>query len=138
MNSTRAWLIWAVALIAYVVAVLQRTSFGVAGVEAAERFSVTAAQLSSLAVVQLVDLGFLVLSDSYVSAMGYECDGQDHQTGTEETMGDVVEEAMGETKGEGPGVLELTVLERKALYLKAAVVVLTLAIATSAAGTLFD
>jgi len=51
--SGRAWLIWAVAVAAYLVAVLQRTSLGVAGLQAAERLEVTAAVLSTLAVVQL-------------------------------------------------------------------------------------
>lgn len=54
MNSARSWLIWGVAIIAYVVAVMQRTSLGVSGVEAADRFAVSASVLSSLAVVQLI------------------------------------------------------------------------------------
>ncbi len=41
-------------MFAYLVAVLHRTSLGVAAVEATERFGVTAAALSSLAVVQLI------------------------------------------------------------------------------------
>ncbi len=54
MNSRRSWLIWGVAIFAYIVAVLQRSSLGVSGVEAAHRFDVSASLLSSLAVVQLV------------------------------------------------------------------------------------
>ena len=54
MNSRRSWLIWGVALFAYVVAVMQRTSLGVSGIEAAHRFEVSASALSSLAVVQLI------------------------------------------------------------------------------------
>ncbi|MFD1713718.1 nitrate/nitrite transporter [Amnibacterium flavum] len=54
MNSRRAWLIWAVGVFAYVVAVLQRSSLGIAGVEASERFDSGAAALSSLGVLQLV------------------------------------------------------------------------------------
>lgn len=54
MNSRRSWLVFWVGIGAYVVAILQRTSLGVAGVEAADRFAVSAAALSSLAVVQLV------------------------------------------------------------------------------------
>jgi sugar phosphate permease len=42
------------AVFAYIVAVLQRSSLGVAGVEATDRFHVTAALLSSLAVIQLI------------------------------------------------------------------------------------
>ena len=54
MNSRRSWLVWGVAVFAYLVAVLQRTSLGVSGVEAAHRFDVSASALSSLAVVQLI------------------------------------------------------------------------------------
>ncbi len=42
------------ATFAYIVAVLQRSSLGVAGVAATDRFHVTAAVLSSLAVIQLI------------------------------------------------------------------------------------
>ena len=54
MNSRRSWLIWGIAVFAYIVAVMQRTSLGVSGVEAAHRFDVSASVLSSLAVVQLM------------------------------------------------------------------------------------
>jgi sugar phosphate permease len=54
VNSRRSWLIWGVAVVAYVVAVLQRTSLGVSGVAATNRFDVSASALSSLAVVQLI------------------------------------------------------------------------------------
>lgn len=40
-------------MVAYIVAVLQRTSLGVAGVDAATRFDVSASMLSSLTVIQL-------------------------------------------------------------------------------------
>jgi sugar phosphate permease len=53
VNSARSWLVWAVAMVAYIVAVLQRTSLGVAGVDAANRFDISAAMLSSLTVIQL-------------------------------------------------------------------------------------
>ena len=53
MNSRRAWLVWGVAVCAYVVAVLQRSSLGVSGVEAQQLFGISAATLSTLAVVQL-------------------------------------------------------------------------------------
>lgn len=45
---------WAVALFAYVIAVLQRTSLGVAGVQAADRFEISASVLSSLVVLQII------------------------------------------------------------------------------------
>lgn len=54
MNSRRSWVIFGVGVFAYLVAVMQRTSIGVAGVEAADRFHSTASVLSSLAVVQLI------------------------------------------------------------------------------------
>jgi MFS family permease len=54
VNSRRSWLIWGVAVFAYIVAVMQRTSLGVSGIEAAHRFGVSASILSSLAVVQLM------------------------------------------------------------------------------------
>jgi MFS family permease len=49
----RAWLIYALGLAAYAVAVFQRASLGVAGVEAQRRFATTAAVLSLFAVLQL-------------------------------------------------------------------------------------
>lgn len=52
--SRRAWLVWGVGLLAYVVAVMQRTSLGVAGVQAGERFDASASTVASLAVVQLL------------------------------------------------------------------------------------
>ncbi|GAB3044362.1 MFS transporter [Parafrigoribacterium mesophilum] len=54
MNSARSWLMWGVALFAYVIAVLQRTSLGVAGVQAADRFDISASVLSSLVVLQII------------------------------------------------------------------------------------
>jgi MFS family permease len=53
VNSRRSWLVFAVGVFAYMAAVLQRSTLGVAGVSAAERFDTTAALLSALAVVQL-------------------------------------------------------------------------------------
>ena len=52
-TTRRAWLIFAVGLSAYVAAVFQRASLGVAGVEAQHRFGITAAVLSLFAVLQL-------------------------------------------------------------------------------------
>jgi len=53
MNSRRAWVIYGVAVFAYIVAFLQRSSLGVAAVEATQRFDIAATALSTLAVVQL-------------------------------------------------------------------------------------
>lgn len=54
MNSARSWTVWGAAVAAYVIAVLQRSSLGVAGVDAAERFAVSASALSTLAVLQII------------------------------------------------------------------------------------
>lgn len=54
MNSKRAWLVVSVGAFAYLVGVLQRTSLGIAGVDATDRFDVQAAALSSLAVLQIL------------------------------------------------------------------------------------
>jgi MFS family permease len=54
VNSRRSWIIFGVGVFAYLVAVMQRTTIGVAGVEAADRFHSTASVLSTLAVVQLI------------------------------------------------------------------------------------
>jgi MFS family permease len=50
----RLWVIWAVGLIAYVVGVMQRTSLGVAGLDAAARFHASPAALSGFVVLQLL------------------------------------------------------------------------------------
>lgn len=50
----RAWLMWAVALTAYLVAVFHRTSLGVSGLDAADRFHASASDLSFFAVLQLL------------------------------------------------------------------------------------
>ena len=50
----RAWLVWAIGVLAYIAAVLQRTTFGVSGLQAAEHFSVTPAVLSGFVVLQVV------------------------------------------------------------------------------------
>ncbi|MCG2799169.1 MAG: MFS transporter [Cellulomonas sp.] len=58
---SRAWVVWGAALAVYAAAVAQRTSFGVAGLEAAERFTVAATVLSLFAVVQVVVYALLQL-----------------------------------------------------------------------------
>jgi len=54
VNSRRSWLIFSFGSFVYLSAVMQRTSLGIAGVSATERFGGSAAVLSSLAVVQLI------------------------------------------------------------------------------------
>ena len=53
IGRRRAWAIWIVGLSVYVLAVFHRTSLGVAGLLAAERFHISATQLSTFTVVQL-------------------------------------------------------------------------------------
>lgn len=54
MNSWRAWTVWGIGVFAYLVAVVQRTSFGVVGLEASDRFHAGGAVLSAFTVLQLV------------------------------------------------------------------------------------
>ena len=50
----RAWVVWSVGLLAYIVAVLDRTTLGVSGLEAASRFGASPGVLSSFVVLQVV------------------------------------------------------------------------------------
>jgi MFS family permease len=52
--GARAWAVWSVALAAYIIAVLHRTSLGVAGLDAQERFHIGAGAVASFAVLQLL------------------------------------------------------------------------------------
>ncbi|MGO4383920.1 MFS transporter [Specibacter sp. RAF43] len=54
MDSRRAWLVWGVGVFAYLIAVTQRTSFGIAGLQATERFNASASALSAFTVIQLL------------------------------------------------------------------------------------
>ncbi|MDL4818996.1 MFS transporter [Actinomadura opuntiae] len=49
-----AWALWGVGVLAYVVAVLHRTSFGVAGLDAVHRFGASAGILATFTVLQLL------------------------------------------------------------------------------------
>ncbi|MFI5491443.1 nitrate/nitrite transporter [Actinoplanes sp. NPDC051859] len=51
---TKAWVVWGAGLCAYVVAVMHRTSLGVAGLDAQARFDIGASTLASFAVLQLL------------------------------------------------------------------------------------
>lgn len=53
LGGIRAHLVWLVAVAAYAVAVLQRTTMGVAGLEAADRFGASATIVSTFVVLQL-------------------------------------------------------------------------------------
>lgn len=52
-TSRRAWVVWGTGVGVYVVAVLQRTSLGVSGLEAVRRFDASAGVLATFAVLQL-------------------------------------------------------------------------------------
>ena len=54
IGRRRAWVIWLVALAVYVLAVFHRSSLGVAGLIAAERFHISATSLATFTVLQLV------------------------------------------------------------------------------------
>lgn len=54
LSAHRSYLVWSAGVLAYVVAVLQRSSFGVAGLDAAERFDATPTLLAGFLVLQLL------------------------------------------------------------------------------------
>lgn len=54
IGRRRAWVIWAVAMSVYVLAIFNRSSLGVAGLLATQRFGISATQLSFFTVLQLV------------------------------------------------------------------------------------
>jgi MFS family permease len=49
----RSWVVWSVGVVAYVLAVMQRTTFGVSGLDAADRFGVSPSALSVFVFVQV-------------------------------------------------------------------------------------
>ena len=53
LGGRRAWLVWSAAISVYILAVFHRTSLGVAGLVAAERFHISSAQLATFTMVQL-------------------------------------------------------------------------------------
>ena len=53
LGGRMAWFVWGISLFAYCVAVMQRTSLGVAGLEAAAHFDTTAGLISTFVVIQL-------------------------------------------------------------------------------------
>ncbi|WP_098957923.1 nitrate/nitrite transporter [Pseudonocardia sp. N23] len=54
MSGCRPWVVWSVGLFAYLIGVMNRTSFGVAGLDAADRFDAAPAVLSGFLVLQLL------------------------------------------------------------------------------------
>ncbi|MFI6680551.1 nitrate/nitrite transporter [Kribbella sp. NPDC050470] len=53
LGGRRAWAVWTTAVLTYLVTVLHRGSMSVAGLQAAERFDISASALASFTVVQL-------------------------------------------------------------------------------------
>lgn len=53
LDGRRAWAVWGAAIAVYVLAVFHRTSLGVAGLDAAERFGISSSQLSTFTIVQV-------------------------------------------------------------------------------------
>lgn len=54
MGRVRAWIVWATGMLAYVIAVMNRTTLGVSGLNAAERFGASPSVLSTFVVLQVV------------------------------------------------------------------------------------
>ncbi len=50
----RPWIVWSIGLLAYIVAVLDRTTLGVSGLDAAERFNASPGVLSTFVVLQVI------------------------------------------------------------------------------------
>ena len=51
--ARRRWIVWAVGVVAYILAVMQRTTFAIAGLDAAERLTITPGVLSAFVFVQV-------------------------------------------------------------------------------------
>src|SRR6195952_4983738 len=54
IGPVRAWIVWTTGMLAYVVAVLDRTTMGVSGLNAADRFGASPSVLSTFVVLQVV------------------------------------------------------------------------------------
>src|SRR5664279_2176936 len=54
LGGRRAWMVWSAAISVYILAVFHRTSLGVAGLIAAQRFHITSAELATFTMVQLL------------------------------------------------------------------------------------
>lgn len=52
--GVRPWIVWATGLFAYIVAVLDRTTLGVSGLDAADRFNASPSLLSTFVVLQVI------------------------------------------------------------------------------------
>ncbi|GAB6897391.1 MFS transporter [Kineosporia succinea] len=61
MSTTRAWLVWSIGLLGYVLAIASRSSLSAVAVETSDRFGIAAATLSTFAVLQLGVYGAMQL-----------------------------------------------------------------------------
>jgi MFS family permease len=52
--GVRPWIVWTTGLFAYIVAVLDRTTLGVSGLDAADRFNASPTALSTFVVLQVI------------------------------------------------------------------------------------
>ena len=50
----RPWIVWSTGLLAYIVAVLDRTTLGVSGLDAADRFAASPGVLATFVVIQVI------------------------------------------------------------------------------------
>ena len=53
VRPVRAWAVWGVGVVAYILTVMQRTTLGVVGLQAADRFNVSAGALSAFVFIQV-------------------------------------------------------------------------------------
>ena len=53
-SCVRSWIVWASGLLAYIIAVLDRTTLGVSGLQAADRFAASPGVLSTFVVLQVI------------------------------------------------------------------------------------
>ena len=67
LGGRRAWAVWAAAVFTYLVTVLHRGSMSVAGLQAAERFDISASALASFTVVQLTVYAAMQVPSAYCS-----------------------------------------------------------------------
>ncbi|WP_114853597.1 nitrate/nitrite transporter [Brachybacterium sp. YJGR34] len=78
LGGSRAYIVWIAAVLAYSVAVLQRTTMGVSGLEATERFGTSATIVSTFVVLQLLVYALAqvpagILLDRYGSRVTLTC-----------------------------------------------------------------
>src|SRR5260370_36025808 len=53
VTRRRGWVVWAVGVLTYILTVMQRTSLGVAGLDAARRFGITPGVLAAFVFIQV-------------------------------------------------------------------------------------